>query len=396
MNKFRKIAIFAIVASSFLAAASAAPAADATKGDAVVVALGKPGQGLRLKGIKLTAISPATLKGGKLTLPVSDVTLPKFQQGQLVLRGGLKLKAGKKSATIQGFLLTVKSGKISLTAKLGSARIEVLSAPGGTQTKLDAGATSVTVGSAKLKLSKKAAAALRRSLSSRGFRASALGAISGGATAYFPPLVPTPGGPTETPWVAPPFTSRPATAVDVTSAPLTWWIRDSWVNYSVGTAAPQASEGAVPGPAVVDDVGGHRCPSDNPNPDRTNVYAFGLPFKDGWHDSASGTANLNFTGMVRFYYAGRFDVSFGRAELVIKSTGTQMIMTVIDSVYPNGQRNAMFNIDTGAPLFGGPFAVNGPASLLQARLTADGASGAFGGMYGVNLPFGCIDIAYAV
>lgn len=54
-----------------------ASAADATNGDVIVVPLGKKGSGLRVKGIKLSAISPAKVSGSKLTLPVADVTLPR-------------------------------------------------------------------------------------------------------------------------------------------------------------------------------------------------------------------------------------------------------------------------------------------------------------------------------
>lgn len=292
--------------------------------------------------------------------------------------------------------MIVKAGKISLTAKVGDSRLEVFTAkPSGT-TKLDAGATSVAVGSSKLMLSAKAAAKLRKSLANRRVKARSLGSISGSARAYFPPLVADPAGPSERPWDEPLLPARPGTAVNVNSAPLVWWVRDSWVNYSVGNAAPQASEGAVAQAAVIDDVGGHKCPSDNPDPSRTNVYAFGLPFKDGWHDSASGTTVLTFTGFVRFYYAGRFDISFGNAEVVITPSGTVMNMAVRDSIYPAGRRAGMFNVQTAPALSGGPFGTNGPASLLAMRISAAGASGPFGGMYSDNLSWGCIDLTYGV
>jgi hypothetical protein len=372
-----------------------ASAADATAGDSVVLPLGKKGAGLRVKGVKLSAIKPAKLSGAKLTLPVADVTLPKVGQGQLVLKGGLSLKAGKKKTTIQGFLLTVKGSKISLTAKLGSSRLEVFTATAGAGTKLDAGATSVVVGAAKLKLSSKAAAKLKKALG-RPVKTASLGAISGGSKAYFPPLVADPNGPTEKPWDEPLLPARPGTAVNVSSAPLVWWIRDSWVNYSVGNAAPQASEGAIPQAAVVDDIGGHKCPSDNPDASRTNVYAFGLPFSSGWHDSASATTVLTFSGYVRFYYAGRFDISFGNAEVVITPGGSTMNMSVKDSIFPAGRRAGMFNVQTSPTLAGGPFGLNGPASLLGMRISAAGAAGPFGGMYSTNLPWGCIDLTYGV
>src|SRR4029078_2187903 len=93
----------------------------------------------------------------------------------------------------------------------------------------------------------------------------------------------------------------------------------------------------------------HACPSGSMQA-VSNVYGFSFPFTGGWWDSGSGTGGLNYGGGGRLYYPGRFDVSFGYAELVITPGGTTMNMRVIDADYPSASGAQRCIDDTTSPL----------------------------------------------
>ncbi|MGH2959799.1 MAG: hypothetical protein ACRDKE_09350, partial [Solirubrobacterales bacterium] len=266
---------------------------------------------------------------------------------------------------------------------------------------LDTGATTIKVSSPKLLLGAPAAKAIKKALGLKKYAPKTLGTLTGGSIAYYPPITKGPPG-GESPadqqlWDEPTLPTRPGTAVDATSPALQWWSRDSWVNY-VGQA-PTVYDGAVSLGVVHNDPSqgapAHACPSGSMQA-VSNVYGFSFPFAGGWWDAASGTGVLTYGGGARFYYPGRFDVSFGYAELVITPAGTTMNMRVIDADYPGGRRAHMFNVNTATPLAGGPFTPGSPAALLQNNLTAVGSTGPFGGMYSTNLDWGCINAQFGV
>jgi hypothetical protein len=397
--RFRILAAILAVLT-LLAIATSAQAAAPTAGDKVVVPLGSKSTGLRAGGVKLRAISPAKLSSKSLTLEISDVSMPKPGAGQLILRGGLRLSKGKRKVEIKGFLVSVTATSVKFTAKLGGTRFTVFSVKKGGSNSLDAGTTSIKLSTKRLSLGASAAKAIKKALSLKSYKPKALGTLTGGATAYYPPIKKDPigGGPADQQlWDEPPLPTRPGTAVDATSPPLQWWSRDSWVNY-VGQA-PSVYGGATSLGVVYNDPSqgspAHACPSGSMQA-VSNVYGFSLPFTGGWWDAASGTGMLNYGGGARFYYPGRFDMSLGYAELVITPAGTTMNMRVIDADYPDGRRAHLFNVNTMTPLAGGPFGPGGPAALLQNHLTQVGSTGPFGGMYGTNLDWGCINAQFGV
>lgn len=398
--RFRILAAILAVLTMLVVATSAQAAAP-TAGDKVVVPLGSKSKGLRAGGVKLRAISPAKLSSKSLTLQISDVSMPKPGAGQMILRGGIRLSKGKRKVEIKGFLVTVTAKSVKFTAKLGGKRFTVFSVKKGGANSLDAGNTSIKLSTKRLSLGSPAAKAIKKALSLKRYKPKALGTLTGGATAYYPPIAKGPiggGSPADQQlWDEPPLPTRPASAVDATSSALQWWSRDSWVNY-VGQA-PSVYGGANTLGVVYNDPSqgspAHACPSGSMQA-VSNVYGFSLPFTGGWWDAASGTGLLTYGGGARFYYPGRFDMSLGYAELVITPAGTTMNMRVIDADYPAGRRAHMFNVNTTTPLAGGPFAPGGPAALLQNHLTQVGSTGPFGGMYSTNLDWGCINAQFGV
>jgi hypothetical protein len=128
-------------------------------------------------------VSPATLKGSAATFPIlaSGSTMdPTTGQGTLNSNGGLKLKAGKKSAMLKTFVLNTTSK--SFSGKLGSKSLKVASAAKFSFTREGFG-TNVKV--AKLKLTSKAARELNKSLGFTGKKSKALfkaNQVLGGST----------------------------------------------------------------------------------------------------------------------------------------------------------------------------------------------------------------------
>jgi hypothetical protein len=148
-------ALFALLA--FAPLAQAAP--DPVGSGSATVTLNKGWTNyLKTFGIKLQKVSPAKLKGQKLTLPVTGGEVdPITGAGTVTLGGGVKVKAGKKSATIKGLVLD--TSKKSLTAKVAGKKMKLASVAGYSFVRNGFG-VNMTV--KKLKLTSKAAKQLNK------------------------------------------------------------------------------------------------------------------------------------------------------------------------------------------------------------------------------------------
>jgi hypothetical protein len=115
---------------------------------------------LKTFGIKTTKIAPATLKGKKATFTVTGGEVdPTTGAGIVNLGGGLKFKAGKKSAPVKAMVIdTVKKG---LFAKVAGKRVKFASLGGWSYTRAGFG-VAMTV--KKLKLTNAAASKLNKKL----------------------------------------------------------------------------------------------------------------------------------------------------------------------------------------------------------------------------------------
>lgn len=115
---------------------------------------------LKNKGVTIQKIAPAKLKGNKVTFSVTGGSIdPLTGQGTLNLGGGLKFKAGKKSAPVKG--LVMETTKSALTGKIGGKKTKLASLKGLTFVRNGFG-LNVTV--KQLKLTGAAASALNKKL----------------------------------------------------------------------------------------------------------------------------------------------------------------------------------------------------------------------------------------
>ena len=150
-------ALFALLAFAPYASATADPV---ETGSATITLNNGFTKYLKTFGIKTTKISPAKLKGKKATFPVTGGEVdPTSGGGTVNLGGGLKFKAGKKSAPVKGLVLD--TSKKALFAKVAGKKIKLATVKGYSFTRAGFG-VSMTV--KKLKLTKTAAKKLNKKL----------------------------------------------------------------------------------------------------------------------------------------------------------------------------------------------------------------------------------------
>jgi len=151
------VALVALLAFAPFASATSDPVASGT----TTVTLNK-GFSKRLKkyGIKVLKISPAKVSGRKVTLPVSGGSMdPTNGLGSLELSGGIKFKAGKKSAPVN--TLVLETSQSALKGKVAGKTMKIATVSNLTFARNGFG-VNVNVG--KLKLTGKAAKQLNKKL----------------------------------------------------------------------------------------------------------------------------------------------------------------------------------------------------------------------------------------
>jgi hypothetical protein len=115
---------------------------------------------LKKYGVKVLKVSPATVKGRKVALPVSAGSLdPTTGQGTLEHSGGFKFKAGKRTAPVN--TLVLETATSSLKAKVAGKNMKLATVKGLTLARNGFGAN---VGISSLKLTGKAAKQLNKKL----------------------------------------------------------------------------------------------------------------------------------------------------------------------------------------------------------------------------------------
>ena len=150
-------ALIAMLAFAPFASAASDPVASGTTTVTLNSGFAKA---LKKGGVKVLQISPATVKGKTVTLPVSGGAIdPLTGLGTLTHSGGIKLKAGKKSVALKSLELNTSSS--SLTAKIGSKALKVATLAGFSFARDGFG---VDVDASKLKLTGKAAKELNKAL----------------------------------------------------------------------------------------------------------------------------------------------------------------------------------------------------------------------------------------
>lgn len=416
-----------LVAAAALTTLAAAPAyaGAATSGATTIDLKGAVARSLSSQQVRLAAQKPAKATAKRITLPVSSGTVA---TGATLKHGGsvtfrTRVRGRTRSAKLTAWETRVGASRSSVSAKLGAKRVTLftIAAP-KRSVAIDKSAGTARLTGGSVRLTPAGATALRTKLALRRLAAGPLGSAKvsasvgaeqrrGGGTPTNPGGPTTPGpGPTTpgpgTPRVPPiqnepPVLSRPAAAVDITGARLTWWVRDSWIAYLSGDNFPPAgtkgtsTSGATAQTPIL--AAQHVC-KDDPRPETGPLsYAFGFPFKNGWYDAASGVAGVYFSGAVRFLRVDHgIDMTAADPEVEITGAASRTIFRFDGRANtPLGNKRAPLTaLDVArAPRTVDPATRTITYDPILGRL-ADGGVDTFAGFYSVGGRFGCVQLSF--
>lgn len=384
-----------LIALACVLALPAAASADTPAGSPVVtIPLGKTGKGLRAKGVKVTAFGGGVIRGDSVGLLAGDVSVAGTNRMNLVLRGGVKLKVKKRSTTIKGFFVQIRSSSVSVSAKVGGKRIALMSTKLSSPAQFDVARLATSFAGSRATLSSGAVKRLRKRLKSFNPRSRSLGKIAGSAYVVAPP---------QTGAVTPPATAysclpvagpsadpgRPVTATDLSCGYLVLNTRDSWTKY-IELNTPIAPASSLP--AI--DGKDHVCP-DGGTAGFVDAYSFSLPVQSGWWDAASGKGYVATAGGVHYHSDERgIDVTITNLELVIDGGVSTVYATTTNSSDPTPQRIPFATFNPAAPMAGAAPAPGVPLSRLKLTMTNEALGGLFGWMYSPGSGFGCVDTGF--
>jgi hypothetical protein len=384
-----------------------ASAATATgDGTTALTLKGAAATALAQKGVTLSAVAPATAKGKTITLPVRTATVG--TAATLGHAGGLRLRAHGRSLTLPAPSLRLGGGALGsrLTAKVGKATTTILTVDGAKR-RVNAASGSVALKGATVRLTAAGAKAIERALKVKGLAAGALGTLTvdakrasapsagGGATtpgAGGGATTPGGGGGATTPGgggggTTPPADlggpaplARPASAVDVSAASITWHVRDSFIQYINTGEGTAASGGATADPPAV-----------QPGSSVPLAYQFHFPFKSGWYDPVSKTTRLTYTGTVTFSYKAHGIKLTARDPEIEINGGASRAIFVTANTGEAEKRGILVKLDpSGAPFDAG---TSHTWEQVPGSIPADAGESVFAGFYAANDPFGWITVA---
>ncbi len=286
MGERRLVAALGLALALAAGLALAATASAATGAGAVRIKLDKrAAKSLHEAGIELAATGSASSHGRALRIPVGGGTVG--STAQLANRGGLQLRAGatgarRRVARLRSLRTVIAAGRGYVTARYRGQQLTLLRIGAVGEVPFDPLTGAVAVAKAPVRFERSTAATLADRLGIKRLRAR-LGTVRIEADVTAAPAE----------QAEPPLRPRPGTAVDITSATLSWRARVSWIDYLHAAGeqgGTRTSGGATDRPAEV------IPPSTQPR-----VYQYDFPFAAGWIDAASGTANVGFSGTVTYY-----------------------------------------------------------------------------------------------
>ncbi|MET0559219.1 MAG: HtaA domain-containing protein [Solirubrobacterales bacterium] len=393
-----------VLLTAALAAPALAGAAAVPVGSATLVFEQSAWRGLGARGIGIEGIDGASRQGRRLRLDVDGGTIGATTaqlsgDGALVLSGeeaalrtrpkGRGLGGGKERAVKLSGLRLELGADSTLSAMIDRKRRAVFDL-GRAAPSLDASLGSASLEAARLSWRPGVRRLLGKRLGAT-LPAGPLGTLSLRVATV---LTETPkAGPIG--GAAPPIPTRPASAVDVTTATLSWHVRDSFIRYINTQEAPQAFDGAIAEPAVPESS--HPCPNRPATTNPTLVYSYDFPFAGGWYDPPSQTAALQFSGGVRFSYPSHgIDITARGPEIDLGPGGSRAIFSLrggAETAYPE-QRATLLELVPGAPTesTAGHFGFPTPP---RAKLSSDGQQ-VFAGFYPPpDDSFGCFGVSFS-
>jgi hypothetical protein len=330
--------------------AVAAPLALPSSAQAGTATLTLP-SALTARGITVKAQPPATLSGRKLTFPLDEA-----EAGAVVLqaRGGLRLWARDRSVTLRAPQLV---GSARVTSLLGGQRTTVWTRSGR-----------------RVKLAPTAARTISRRLRVKVPRAfGTLTAAPTYAAAAVPCRPTTAGGTPPAPGTGePPVKPRRAGAIAITSATVTWHVRESFIRYVAAGEGTSVSGGATAGA---------------PTGDPPLAYDFHFPHTGGWCDPSTGAAQITFGGTVRFSYSDHdIDLRASDPEVELDGPASRLIVRL-------GRRTVVETLDVSQATV----RVDGKTftyDRIPAAIPRGAADSVFAGYYLPGEPFGWLSITF--
>ncbi len=337
---------------------------------------------------------------GELRLPVRQGIVSSV--GLLNHGGEVRVRKGRRTLRITR--IQVRLGRsTTIAATVRGRRITVFKASGAPS--LNAATGAARLERSRLSLTRAGARAIRRALKLERLRSGRFGRVtvlalvdatssqpgdgSGGGSGG-----PGGGGPPQSGPISdePPRLARPATAVSLSAASVTWHVRDSWVRYVSTEQDVVPLGGALPGAAIAQDQ--HACPDAPagaaPGP---LVYSYTVPFASGWYDAASSAAAVYTTGGAGFRFPSH-GIDLDVLDLEVELTGAaSRLIARFDGrgeTNPGNRRGVLVNLAGAAPVPGGP------AALLKGSIPAGGSESVFAGFYTAGQGFGCVSVSYSL
>jgi hypothetical protein len=388
-------ALLASLLALVLGPATAAAAETAATGNTTLVVSPGKAKKLEKRGVSFSGIGGALSDGREIRLQIVGGTVG-AGEARLVHSGGLRLLAGegreRRVVRLTG-LETVLGAESTLRGKLKGkerALFELKAKPGAPA--LDGLRGTASLGNTNLFWDRDAARAISKRLGVD-LPKGRFGTVRSSAVAR---AADTPvSGPISN---EPPLLARPATAVNISGATVTWWVRSSWINYVATGAGTSAIEGAVPGAAIAES--GHPCLDDSGGETVPRVYDFTFPFVSGWYDPPTGTSAIYGSGGVHFSFPGHgIELTARNPEIELNGTASRAIFRLKGSgstAYPDARAALLDLHPLGAPVESPPGTFTYAASSLRGSLTADGLK-VFGGFYSPpsNHGFGCFAVSFS-
>lgn len=414
----RPLVLGATAAVAALPAVVAPAAAQAATGATTIKLKGASAKALT-GHVKLSAKKPARANARSLYLPVSGGTVAK---GAVLRNGGsVTLRAGRRTATLTSWQTRVTTGGSKVSAKLAGRRVTffAIAAP-KKRIAVDKTKRAASLAGGSVKLTPAGAKALRTRLALTRLPAGAFGSAKvtakldtggsgdggtgggttnpgtgGGGTTPTDPGTPTTPTPRQCQGFStgnvPPASAPLAPAADrlnVSTAPMRWYARDSWVRY-ISTARILVSDGAVAGP-----VENYPESTDSyPDPSRSVRLSYGVDFAfdatRSWYAPSSNTGVLYYTGTVRYLWdAHGIDLTFKNPEVELNGANSRLVFEVSGAACSNiaAKRVNVLKLTVAAPTPAAPTYTFNP---LAARITTDGAA-LFSNMYFENDPWGSV------
>lgn len=384
--------LVALALASALAAPATAGAAGPTGNTTLVLAKAKA-ERLERRSLSFSGVGNADTTGRETRLQISGGAID-TTGARLSHSGALRILngsgRGRRVVRLTAPRLELTPQRSLLSAKLAGKRrvvFDLLLKPGALA--IDPAKGSLQVRKARLTWAPAARRAISKRLGARLPRG-VLGTLRSSAA-----TLASEAEEQGSPGSEPPLLARPAGAVDVSGATLTWHVRDSWIRYSNSEVAPQAIEGAMAQPAIPE--GSHPCPDRPAETAPTLVYSYSFPFADGWYDPQTGTTALYQLGGIRFSYPSRgIDLTMRNPEIEINGAASRVILRLRHNDGPD-PRVAFLSLASGASPVESPAGTFTWSAPLHAAITAEGrtAFGSFGSIYNPpNDGFGCFAISF--